>query len=95
MAAERNAALLQEAGYTTATGRPEQSSDLAHGAGSIHEGSNPSRSTIQSFISQACRRIKRDPRVSGVLLWNVWDKVENARALITRKPASRCAFLLG
>jgi hypothetical protein len=40
MAAERNAALLQEAGYTTATGRPEQSSDLAHGAGSIHESSN-------------------------------------------------------
>jgi hypothetical protein len=40
MALERNAVLLQEAGYTTATGRPEQSSDLAHGAGSIHESSN-------------------------------------------------------
>src|ERR1700730_11238359 len=40
MALERNAVLLQEAGYTTATGRPEQSSDLAHGAGSIHDSSN-------------------------------------------------------
>ncbi len=26
--------------------------------------------------------------MSGVLLWNVWDKVENARALITE----RCTF---
>ena len=40
--------LLQEAGYTTATGRPEQSSDLAHGAGSIHDSSNSTPATMQS-----------------------------------------------
>jgi hypothetical protein len=47
---ERYNQLHTEAEYTTATGSPLTSTnDLALGAGSIYEGSNPSRSTSQSL----------------------------------------------